>query len=153
VFGGILAALILVVGVIAAIEAARAGRAPVGLPPLSFLIIPIGDILIFAALVGAALYYRRRPELHKRLMLVATIALLPPGIARWPIASMGTPLVFFGLTDLILLGSIVYDHAKTRRLNPAFFWAGLLLIASHPLRLMLADTPAWLRIAHWLTGV
>jgi hypothetical protein len=39
-----------------------------------------------------------------------------------------------------------------RRLHPAFGWGTLLVVASHPLRLMLADTSAWLQNATWLTG-
>jgi len=53
----------------------------------------------------------------------------------------------------VLLGCIAYDYAKTRRLNPAFVWGSLLLIASHPLRLMLSGTSAWMSFAHWITGV
>ncbi len=121
---------------------------------MSFLAIPLGDIAVFATLVAAALYYRRRPDLHKRLMLVATITILPPGIARWPVSFVAhVPLMFFGVTDLVLVGCIAYDLAKTRRLHPAFLWGGLLLIASHPLRLIASHTGPWLSFAHWITGL
>jgi len=153
--GGVLAAAVAIMGVTVAIYAARQGHAPTGVPPLAFLAVPLGDVVVFSTLVGAGLYYRRRPELHKRLLIVATIAILPPGIARWPITSrlMHTPLTFFGVADLILLVCIAYDVVKTRRLNPAYLWGGLLLVASHPLRLMLAGTTAWMTFAHWITGV
>lgn len=153
--GGVLAAAVAIMGVTVAIYSARQGHAPTGVPPLAFLTVPLGDVAVFSTLVAAAFYYRRRPELHKRLMIVATIAILPPGIARWPITSslMHTPLTFFGVADLILLGCVAYDFVKTRRLNPAYVWGGLLLIASHPLRLLLASTRAWMTFAHWITGV
>ena len=64
----------------------------------------------------------------------------------------GGPLVFFGLTDLCLLACVVYDTAKHRRLHPAFGWGALLIVASQPLRLILAGTPAWMRFATWLVG-
>lgn len=155
VFGGMLAAAIVVVGPMVAVHAARLGHSPgPAINPLAFMVVPLGDIVVFAVLVGAALYLRRRPELHKRLMLVATIAILGAGVGRWPVSpAMKTPLLFFGVPDLILLGCIAYDYAKTRRLNPAFLWGGLLLIASHPLRLMLSGTAAWMSFAHWITGV
>ena len=80
--GGLLAVLLLVVGYMTAVEAARHGVAPPGgPPPLAFLAVPLGTIAVFAILVGAALYSRTRPETHKRLMLLATIALLTPALA------------------------------------------------------------------------
>src|SRR5260370_10052945 len=47
--------------------------------PLSFLTIPLGDMLVFAILVGSAFYFRRRADTHKRLMLLATIGILACG--------------------------------------------------------------------------
>ncbi len=154
VFGGVLASMIVVIGTAVAIHAVRAGHAPPRMSPLSFLIIPLGDITLFGIFVAAALYYRRRPELHKRCMIVATIAILPAALARWPWPLIAhQPLHFFAATDVLLIGIIAFDYARTRRLSPAYLWAGLVLIASHPLRLMLADTKAWQTFAHWITGI
>jgi hypothetical protein len=154
VLGGILASLMVIVGPMTAIAAAKRGFVvPGGPPPLVFLAIPFFDIVVFAILVGCALYFRRRPEIHKRLMLVATIAILPPAIARLPFAFIlaNGPVAFFGLADLILLACIGYDSIVHRRLHSAFLWSGLLLIASHPLRLLIGGTGAWLAFAHWVT--
>ncbi len=151
--GGILACGVVVVGLVAAIRAVRLGRAPAGGSPLSFFAIPFGDLVLFSVLVAIGLYYRRRPELHKRLMLIATIAILPPGIARWPVPFVGhNPIGFFGVTDLILVGCALYDYAKTRRWNAAYVYGGLLVVASHPLRLLIAHTRAWMAFARWMTG-
>jgi peptidoglycan/LPS O-acetylase OafA/YrhL len=84
VWGGILAALVLLVGVLTAISAAALGLPPTP-PPLEFLAIPLGDMLVFGILVGTALYFRRRMEIHKRLMLLASLTLLAPAIARIPL--------------------------------------------------------------------
>jgi len=152
--GAFLAAAIIIIGPVVAVHAVQRRHHPPGVNPLMFMAVPFGDIVVFGTLVGAALLYRRRPELHKRLMLVGTIAILPPGVARWPLQFLPKgPLFFFGFPDLVLLGCITYDYAKTRRLNPAFAWGGLLLIASHPLRLMLSGTSAWMSFAHWITGM
>ena len=85
VLGGLLAVAMLIVGTMAAIASARRGFTPPGgPPPLTFLIIPLGDLFVFSVLVGAALYFRRQSQTHKRLMLLATLALLTPAIARLP---------------------------------------------------------------------
>ncbi len=152
VFGGILASTIVVIGVTVAIDAARSGHAPPRMSPLSFLTIPLGDIAVFGILVAVGLYYRRRPELHKRFMIIATVAIIPAGVARWPWALIARqPVRFFAVTDLFLIAIIIFDYARTQRLSPAYLWGGILLIASHPLRLMLASTSAWLTFAHWIT--
>ncbi len=151
--GAILAALVVLAGVATAISAAARGSSP-GPPPLVFLVIPLGDMLLFAALVGTALYYRRRMDVHKRLMLLASVNLLTPAIARIPLQFIetGGPLVFFGLTDLCLLACVVFDTVKNRRLHPAFISGTLIIIASQPLRLMLGGTDVWIQFATWLVG-
>src|SRR5207253_1731970 len=78
------------------------GQGPSAVPgvnPLSFLTIALGDMLVFASLVGAAFYFRRRADTHKRLMLLATIAILAAAVARLPFAFIQQygPLAFFGL--------------------------------------------------------
>lgn len=52
VVGVLLAALVVVMGVTTAIDGARLGHTP-GPPPLVFLTIPLGDMLVFPILVGA----------------------------------------------------------------------------------------------------
>src|SRR5262249_10181385 len=107
-------------------------------------------IAVFAVLVGAGLLNRRRSPTHKRLMLVATIAILPAAIARIPLDFIDGPLAFFGLADLLLVLCVAYDTIAHRRLHPAYLWGGLLLILSHPLRLRLGATAAWHSFAQWL---
>ena len=153
--GAVLAALMVFVGCATAIIRAKEGAAPAGAPsPLAFLTIPLGDMLVFAILVGAGFYFRRRPDVHKRLMLLATIAILPAATARLPFAfiqEMG-PLAFFGLADLFIVVCLLYDLYARRRFHRATVWGGLLIIVSHPLRLVVGGTQAWLSFAEWLTG-
>ncbi len=148
ILGGVIAALVVIVGVLTALFAAARGATP-GPPALSFLIIPLGDMLIFAILIGLALYYRRKLPVHKRLMLLAAINLLTPAIARIPAQFIidGGPLAFFGLTDLILLAVVAFDTIKHRRLHPVFLWGTIFLIAMQPLRLLLAGTNVWMSFA------
>jgi len=148
VFGGVLAALVVIVGILTALLAAARGHSP-GPPALAFLIIPIGDMVAFSVMVGLALYFRRKLDVHKRLMLLAAVNVLTPAIARIPldVITNNGPLAFFGLTDLCLLACIAFDTIKHRRLHPAFLWGGLFLIALQPLRLLFAGTNAWMNVA------
>jgi hypothetical protein len=150
--GGVLAAAMLVVGAMAAIDSARRGFTPPGgPPPLTFLIIPLGDLLVFSVLVGAALYRRRQPQTHKRLMLLATLALLTPAVARLPGIAAAGPPAFWGLTDLFIVACLVYDRLTIGRIHPAFKWGGLFVLAMQPMRLIVGGTAPWLAFAQWLT--
>ena len=140
------------VGVSTALIRANQGATPVGPSPLAFLVVPLGDMLVFAILVGAGFYFRRRPDVHKRLMMLATISILAAAIARLPFAIMQAgPIAFFGLTDVFVLVCVAYDLITLRRIHRTTALAGLLIVVSQPLRLMIGGTQAWLTFATWLT--
>ena len=152
VVGGCLAAAMLVVGTMAAIASARRGFTPPGgPPPLVFLIVPLFDLVVFGSLVAAAVYLRRQSQWHKRLMLLATIQLLTPAIARLPGLLAFGPPAFFGLTDIFVVACFVYDRVTSGRIHPAFKWGGLFLLAMQPVRLIVGGTGPWLAFAQWLT--
>ena len=150
-----LAFLVVAVGFFTAITAAKNGAAsfPPTIPRLAFLAVPLFDLLMMVVLVGAAIYYRQRPANHKRLMLLALINLLPPALARFPLPGLVAlgPLFFFGVPTFFALTAIGYDRWRTRTLNGAFALGTILLIASYPIRLMVAGTDWWMRFAKWVT--
>jgi hypothetical protein len=151
--GAVLAAALLIMGTATAILRVRGGSAPIpGVSGLAFLAVPLFDMVDFAILAGIGLALRRRPETHKRLMTLATIALMAAPIARIPGVREAGPPAFFGLSDLFIVAMLVYDVATRRRPHPATVWGGLVLVASQPLRLMISGTAAWTAFAAWATG-
>jgi hypothetical protein len=152
VFGGVWASVMLVVGYMAAVASARRGFTPPGgPPPLVFFAIPISDLVVFTVFVVTGLYFRRQSAIHKRLMLMATISILTAAIARLPHVLPLGPLVFFGLTDLLVVACVVNDRVVRGRVHPAFVWGGLFLVASQAGRLAISGTAAWLAFATWAT--
>jgi len=152
--GLVIAPLMLLVGTYTALVRAK-GPSPIpDVNPLAFLTIPLGDMLIFGILFGAAYYYRKKLDTHKRLMLLASIALLPAGVARWPInfIATGGPLVFYGLADLFIIPCLIFDIITRGKPHRATVLGGLLIIVSHPLRLIIGGTHAWIAVATWLTS-
>jgi hypothetical protein len=152
-----LAVLIIVAGIATAVAAAKRGgstAAPPEIPPLSFMAVPIFDMIVFAVLFGAAVYYRKNAANHKRLMLLTVLNFLPPAVARIPldIVTAGGPLVFFGVPDLLALIFVIVDTWRNRKLNWVFLAGALVLIASHPVRIILGMTDTWVRFAGWLTS-
>ncbi len=145
-FGAALALLMVSLGVLAAIQALRLGRAPIpGLDPRSFFVVPMGDMAMFCLLLGAGIWFRASGETHRRLMLLALIAIITAAIARIPVhfIQTGGPPVFFGLTDLFIFAGLAFDLITRRKIHPAFIWGGLALIISQPLRLVIGGTDLW----------
>jgi hypothetical protein len=149
--GAVLAASMVVVGTLTAISAARRGSAPAGVDALSFLAIPLFDMLLFAGFVTAALVRRRDREAHKRLMLLAYVSIIVAAIARLPGVLPLGPLVFFGLSLLFVGAGAVYDFRSRRQVHRVYVWGGALIAVSVPVRLLVSSTGAWRAFAEWLT--
>lgn len=153
----LLAVLMFVVGIATAITSARLGHT--GIPGVEFpdtggfLLLNLGAVAVFAALVGAGWYFRRDPQTHKRLMLMAmTGALVGPGVSRLPYAS-GRPAVIGLLVTAFLLAGPVYDLVTRRRVHPAYLWGlAVSLTTVPPVVTAAAATPVWRHIAEWLIG-
>jgi hypothetical protein len=155
--GIFLATALVVVGFFTALSAGKNGSAsfPKDIPPLSFMIVPIFDLLLFMGLFAAAMYYRQRSSAnHKRLMLLTAINFLPPAISRFPVASIAAagPSLFFGLPVLLTITALVVDTRRTGKLNKVFLVAAILYVISIPLRLGLSGTRGWVDFASWLTN-
>lgn len=155
--GAGIALAIVAVGVAVAIDSARGGRQPPGWTPTSFMAIPLGTVVMFGGFVAAALWWRRRPDFHKRLMLIGTTAVLVPAGARmstlWlqgilPPGPRGGML----LTDIFIAALVAYDLKKQGRIHPATLWGGGFMLLSQPLRVMIARTDAWNAFAARLLG-
>jgi hypothetical protein len=80
-----------------------------------FLWGPLTDLVTFSVFFGAAWAYRRRPEIHKRLIVVATTTLLIAAVGRLPfwLGALVTPWNF-SLFIIIWLSPIfaamIYDY-------------------------------------------
>jgi hypothetical protein len=97
---------------------------------------PLGVLLSFSILVAAGLWYRHRPEVHKRMMVFALLplafeALLHLGgalVGRVP-ASQGV-IAGTTLTIGVLLFSVVaiHDRMSQRRIHPVSVWVPILIL-------------------------
>jgi FtsH-binding integral membrane protein len=153
VVGAVLAAAVFIAGVTVSVETLRRDGGPPGGDPRTFFAIPIGDIIVFGALVTAAILERRRSETHKRLMLLATISLLTAAVARFfREFGVGGPLPLFLGTDVFVLAVVAYDLISRGRVLPATLWGAAMVVVFKPLLLALSFTPPWLAFADLLRG-
>jgi uncharacterized membrane protein YozB (DUF420 family) len=141
--GGALAAMMVVAGTSAGILSMRLQvELGNGDAAMAFLTTPLFSMTVFAMLVGAAVVWRRHPETHKRLMLLATLSLLDAAVARWPMTISGD-LMLYTLTNLFIVAAIVYDAGSRRSVSPVYMWGGLLIVAGQWLRTAVGQTEAW----------
>jgi hypothetical protein len=129
----------------------------------AFAIVPISSILFFAVVFTIAVSNVRRPEWHKRLMLLATISILDAAIARWFLAFLSPPnhigpppvdadVPRAFVTCLVLTAAIVFDWRSRGRPHAVYLLGGTALILVKVLQVPLSATPLWHSTAGWDIG-
>ena len=117
------------------------------------LIVPLFDMLCFGVSFALGVLWRRQPERHRRLMLIATCALTAAGFGRFPERLLPAALFYAGVDALILLG-VARDLVVDRRVHPVYQVALPVLIVGQTIVTYTAlhQVPFWLRIAHAMVG-
>jgi heme A synthase len=108
----------------------------------------------------------RRPDVHKRVMLVATVSILQAAVGRWfvtflappPSTAAGAPPVAVTLmpavvTNLLIVAAMLHDRRTRGSVHPAYWIAGGVVVAVQVLRVPLSGTGAWLRVTDWLLAM
>ena len=139
-FGGVLAIAMIVLGLMMATVRARRGDIGGFKDAQTLFAFEFGDMVVFAILVAAALYQRRQPEAHKRLMLTATVSLLIAALGRWPV--VGGPRALLLFVVLLLVGPI-YDRVALGRIHRVYLWAVPFVIVAVPVRIAFGSTGIW----------
>jgi hypothetical protein len=100
---------------------------PVLMLAATALWVNLASLTTFSGLLCGAVLSRRRPEIHKRLMVLASISILGPAIARisrWP--GLGGDLgPFVPIVVLLLLAALVcFDWYRHRHVHRATLLGG-----------------------------
>jgi uncharacterized membrane protein YozB (DUF420 family) len=158
--GATLAGIIVVVGTITALRFLRNNLdtpPAFGPPAPEFFGFLLFDLYVFGGLVASAVLLRRHREAHRRLMLLATLSMISPGVVRIPFDQLSPKLAFLGsggpgglfALDLLLLYTcIAYDTWRTRRIHPALLIGGVFICFGDSTLLgRLVHTAAWHQFA------
>lgn len=87
------------------------------------------DMVSFTVPFVLAIFWRRKRERHRRLMLVATCALTAGAFVRFPPIFHPWPWYHLGVDFLILL-AMVRDLVVQRRIHPVYLWSLPVLLAT-----------------------
>jgi hypothetical protein len=155
-----LAPMMIVLGYRTAIVMARrgfdlSGDLHIEADPLLGLVNPLGDLLIFGILVAAGFWYRHRSDIHKRLMLLATVGGLMPAplahlIGHLPSLNEMGPIIVVP-TLLFLFASAAYDRISLGRMHPVSLWGAVaIFVWESLLNIVIGPSAAWHHFARWL---
>jgi hypothetical protein len=145
-FGLALGISILVLGYVTATTMDRFQLQLHSLDSPAFLIIQLMDLSSFAVPFALAIYWRRRPEYHRRLMLIASCGLTDAAFGRFPMLPLA--LSPAGVDALILL-AILRDLVVDRRIHKVYLYGFPLLIVFQIfcMQTYLHSSPWWMRIS------
>ncbi|SDA31448.1 hypothetical protein [Sphingomonas sp. NFR15] len=123
--GGVLAALMVVLGIVVTVMCLRRGAVPFFFMPGVFLLLDVLGVALFGALVGAAIGRRNRPDWHKRLMLCAMAVVISPALGRilpMPLFGIWSPVAVYVASMLYIAAAMVYDVRARGSIHPAYWW-------------------------------
>lgn len=149
VFGSVWAGLVVLLGSVTTIHAAVRevrGHTPMAGIQVFITTLDLLQMLLFGAFVTAAILLRKRPDYHKRFMVMTIACMLPDAFARLPVSWMTNGRILIGLYGFVLL-CVAIDTFRHRRLHPAFAWAGLVFLFTFQLALFAARSKAWIAFA------
>lgn len=170
-FGISLASVLTVVATIVAVTAMNdrigAGYGEMARP---FLIVPLSAIGLFAGFTAAAIANVKRPEWHRRLMIVGTVGLIEAAAARvfFLLATGGGPGMRPGvlppqpvsvaaapafLLELIIVAGMIRDWKAMGRVHPAWIWGAAVITSVEIVMPAVSQSQAWLSFASWLGGI
>jgi hypothetical protein len=109
-----------------------------------FLSIPFGDMCEFGPLVALAIFWRKKPEYHRRLIFIATCCLLDAPFGR--IDYLFNHDLYYGCLDGVILLGVVRDLLVNRSVHKVYRVALPVLIVWQALLIYLfRGAPPWWR--------
>jgi len=118
-----------------------------------FILVPLFDMVEFTIPFALAIYWRKKPEFHRRLILMASCALTAAAFFRFP-AQFHADTFFYAGVDLLILLGVVRDLIVDRRVHPVYRYGlpAFALAQSIVMYTLITTEPHWLKIANAIVG-
>jgi hypothetical protein len=118
-----------------------------------FFLVPLFDIVAFTSTIVPAILLRRKPELHRRFILIATCILTSAAFGRFPTNFFPPAYFYSGVDALILLGAL-RDLVVNRRIHKVYLYALPLLFAAQSAVMWIVhhSWAPWMRISQAILG-
>ncbi len=114
------------------------------------LALSLYDVTAFAIAFALAIFWRKKPEYHRRLILLATCALTSAGFARIPFVAHMPREAFFVGVDLLVLMGVARDLIVDKRVHRVYAVGLPVFVVCQCIVLytILNDPPVWVKIAN-----
>ena len=136
----------------------------------AFAWVSISALLFIVPVFVLAIANVRRPEVHKRLLLLMTVSMLAAPIARWfltflapppdpnappwpaGLPQVGAPPVAVSIgpslvCDLLIIAAMVYDWRTRGRPHPVYLIGGAILLVVQLTVVPVSESPLWMAVA------
>lgn len=142
-FGASLAAVMVPLGVATAIVMTRFDKVQMHQANVDpFLSIPFYDMLAFGVLMGLAIYWRKQPGLHKRLVFIASCELMDAAVGRFDYIFNNN--LFYPCLDILILLGVMRDIVVDRKVSKVYLYALPPMIVGQTLSVYLwRANPSW----------
>lgn len=132
-FGAGYAVLIVVMGCTATVLAAQRevrAHSQFVFSVLTVLALELTQMMLFAFLVTLGVWWRNRTDYHKRLMVLATLCMLPnPMVRLLVLVGVERNIVILDIWASLVVAVALLDALRNRRLHPAFGFGSFVTIA------------------------
>jgi hypothetical protein len=136
----------------------------------SFLIVPLTAVGLFAGFTAAAIANVKRPEWHRRFMIIGTVGLVQAAMARvfflaatgggpgmrpgvlppQPVSVAGMPAF---VLELIIVAGMIRDWRVLGRVHPAWIIGAVTITGLELIRVPVSASAGWLSFASFLGGI
>jgi len=118
----------------------------------AFLSIPFCDMIVFGSCMAIAIYWRKRPEYHRRLVFIASCALMDAAIGRFDFW-FNHNLFYPGVDFLVVLG-MVRDWVVEGRVHKVYLYAlpSVIVVQSLAMYAWRVNPGWWQGISHAILG-
>jgi len=112
----------------------------------AFLSIPFEDMIIFGSCIAMAIYWRKKPEYHRRLIFIGSCQLMDAAIGRFDF--MFNHNLFYPALDCLIVLGMLRDWVVDKRVHKVYLYALPSLIVVQGLAIY-----AWRINPKWWQGI
>src|SRR4051812_35352500 len=143
-----LAPLLVVLGLSVAVEMLERFAPVKTVDSIGIFAVAISEMLGFVVPTFFAFRIRRKPAIHKRLMLIGTIAMATAGFGRWPVQALlhrplPAMLAMFGLLAVV----VIYDLLTLRKVHRATVFGAAWVVFIEVAAIWIGPTAVWHNVA------
>jgi hypothetical protein len=153
-FGASLAAVMVVLGSTVAVVMTRFDITVLHQKDVdSFLSIPFLDMIVFGSCMAMAVYWRKKPEYHRRLVFIASCHLMDAAVGRFDFIFNHS--LFFPILDCLIVFGMVRDWVVDGRVHKVYLYAlpGIVVLQSFATYTWRVNPAWWARITHVVLGI